>query len=91
MIDDCDSPSISTTEHPAIRQDEACGFLTFFFHHMKSSQFFGRAWASARDDGGGRTVHAGPAKGREQLSRVVTVRWYPVSSSAAGVRIRKKG
>jgi len=35
-------------------------------------------------------MYASLAKGREQLSRVVTVRWYPVSSSAAGVRIYEK-
>lgn len=77
--------SSSATEHPAVR-DEAPVVFWLFLHHVKSSRFFGRAGPARNDGGGG--AH-GLAKGREQLSRVVTVRWYPALVSCGGENTKK--
>lgn len=71
--------------------NEACGFLTVFFFTWNRLGFLIALGQRERSGEERKVAHAGPAKEREQLSRVVTVRWYPVGSSAAGVRIRKKG
>lgn len=91
-----DFPFVPTGEHPVSQsRAERAVFRLFFFlfffsslHHVKSSRFFGCAWASAarrrREEG-----VDGPAKGREQLAPVVTVRWYPVLVSCGGENTKK--